>query len=63
MFKDNEQISSFRQWNHRLRKIVETEDDWDKELGFLSELNGQFGVRYTGAQRTLTLNDEESEEE
>ena len=33
------------------------------EPGFLSQLKGQFGVHYTGAQRTVTLIDEEIEEE
>ena len=39
LFKDDPPISSFKLWNNRLRNIIEIENDWDKELDLLSEIN------------------------
>ena len=63
MFKDDAPISSFKQWNHQLRQIFDT-DDWDSELELLSELKGLFGIRADSATNDkATLNDEDDEEQ
>ena len=40
MFKDDPPLMSFNRFNHRLRNIISTEEDWDKEFALLSQFNG-----------------------
>ena len=55
--KSDPPLTSFRQFNTRLRQLFQFEDDWDKEFEVLNEFNGhsQFSM--------IRDNDEDDEDD